>query len=264
MECYGAVAVRRGQKSEEGCVMLMTGKCVCVRFVSIILLMVVLCAVPVAEPAEASESQVIRVGFFQFDGYHIIDETGRPSGYGYDLLQHMAGYTDWNYEYVGYENSWSEMQEMLENGEIDLLTSAQKTEERMERFDFSEESIGTSAAILTVKAGNEQYLSGDYQNWSGMRIGLLFGNSRNHGLEAYAKEQGFTYEPVYFDDTQEMINALKTGNQIDAVLTSNLRSIKDEWVLAQFDSAPFFYYGEKRKHKAAGGSKSCAKSCIQR
>ena len=102
----------------------------------------------------------VRVGYFAFDGYHM-QEDGVRSGYGYEILQHMAGYTNWKYEYVGYEKSWNEMQEMLERGEIDLLTSAQMTEERMERFDFSKESIGTSSAILSVKAGNKDFMMAD-------------------------------------------------------------------------------------------------------
>ena len=82
-----------------------------------------------ASLAHEQELKTIRVGFFAFEGYHQIDQNGIRSGYGYDLLQEMVGYTNWNYEYVGYDSSWSEMQDMLENGEIDILSSAQKTKE---------------------------------------------------------------------------------------------------------------------------------------
>lgn len=186
----------------------------------------------------------VRVGYFAFDGYHM-QEDGVRSGYGYEILQHMAGYTNWKYEYVGYEKSWNEMQEMLERGEIDLLTSAQMTEERMERFDFSKESIGTSSAILSVKAGNKDFMMADYQNWSGMRVGMIQGNSRNQDFDDFAKEHGFTYSPVYYDDTDEMVSMLKTGDEVDAILTSNLRRVKDEWILAQFSSSPFYIMVQK-------------------
>ena len=85
----------------------------------------------------------IRAGFFSFDGYHMEstspDDPGnvRRSGYGYDFLQLLVPYTDWEYIYTGYEKDWSAMQEMLLNGEIDLLTSAVKTPEREKIFDFS-------------------------------------------------------------------------------------------------------------------------------
>ena len=42
-----------------------------------------------------------------------------------------------------------------------------------------------------------------------------------------------------------MVKVLKTGGEIDAALTSNLRSIDDEWVLAQFASSPFYIMTRK-------------------
>lgn len=43
---------------------------------------------------------------------------------------------DVDYEYVGYDQSWDDMQQMLEDGEIDMVTSARKTPDREEKFDF--------------------------------------------------------------------------------------------------------------------------------
>ena len=53
----------------------------------------------------AGETQTVRVGFFAFDGYHMQDEKGNRSGYGYDILQCIAGYAGLRYEYVGYEKT---------------------------------------------------------------------------------------------------------------------------------------------------------------
>ena len=202
----------------------------------LILALSLLCGTGVAQ----QQRKTVRVGFFAFDGYHMLSDAGVRSGYGYELVERMAGYTNWKLEFVGYDKSWSEMQEMLASGEIDLLTSAQKTEERLERFDFSTQSIGTSAAILTVKAGNSTYLMNDYQNWSGMRVGMIRGNSRNDSFAQFAMEHGFTYQSVYYNDTDELMEALKESEQIDAVITSNLRAIRDEWILTQFDASPFY------------------------
>jgi len=202
-----------------------------------------LCILSVFAPAALAvpgNSQTIRVGFFAFDGYHIQDQDGKRSGYGYDFLQQLARYGGWTYEYVGYDKSWADMQEMLENGEIDLLTSAQKTPEREKRFAFSDKAIGTSSAILTVKSGDERYTIGDYATYSGMRIGLLKNNSRNEKLAAFAAEKGFSYTPVYYDAVEEMTAALQSGDGIDAIFSSNLRSIDNEWILDEFDPSDFY------------------------
>lgn len=199
---------------------------------------------PCAAMAE-DEAETVRVGFFAFDGYHIQDADGHRSGYGYDILQHIAGYAGLKYEYIGYDKSWSDMQDMLERGEIDLVTSAQKTPEREARFDFSSLSIGTSSAILTTKAGNAAYIAADYANWNGMRVGILRGNSRNDRFAEFAAEHGFTYTPRYYDGDDEMVADLMAGGIIDAVLTSNLRQSNGEWVLAQFAASPFYVMVQK-------------------
>ena len=185
-----------------------------------------LCAITLlcsALPMSASawnEGEPIRVGFFAMDGYHMQDDSGARSGLGYEFLQLVAQYSNLRFEYVGYDKSWDEMQEMLENGEIDLLTSAQETPEREKKFDFSSNLIGTSTAILTVKAGDSRFDDGDYE---GMRVGLIKGNSRNEQLAELMAERGFSYTPVYYYDMNELTQALQDGNEIDAAMSSDLR-----------------------------------------
>ena len=41
------------------------------------------------------------------DGYQMIDEDGKRSGYEYDLLQKLSRYLPYTFEYVGYDKSWS-------------------------------------------------------------------------------------------------------------------------------------------------------------
>ena len=206
----------------------------------------ILCVlVSIPEKAAAQDKQTIKVGFFAFDGYHMQEDDGTKSGYGYDMLQHLAGYTNWDYEYIGYDKSWSEMLEMLESGEIDMLTSAQKTKDRLKEFDFSEEAIGTSSGILTVRAGDDTYTLEDYENWTGIKVGMIEDNSRNNSFSKFAREKGFSYIPAYYEDTEEMLNDLKVEKKLDAVLTSNLRSIDGEWILAEFDPSPFYIMVKK-------------------
>ncbi|MEF9894092.1 MAG: EAL domain-containing protein [Anaerorhabdus sp.] len=182
-------------------------------------------------------NRVVRVGFFAFEGYHETDEHNQRSGYGYEYLHEMAKYTDWEFEYV--DGTWEECQEMLKNGEIDLLTSAQYSEARDEVFDFSSTSMGTSYAQLTVSSDNTSLRRNDYPQFNGIRIGLLQGNSRNDRLAEFAVEKGFTYTPVMYNTQEELENALKT-KEVDAVLTSSLRKLKNESIIAQFAPSPFY------------------------
>lgn len=193
------------------------------------------CAVFAEEPAHA-----VRVGFFPLSGYHMVDEKGNRSGYGYDLLQQLRVYSNWTYEYIGYDKSWEVMFGMLERGEIDLLTVVHKTQEREALFDFSDEPAGYSSTIIAAKPDSGVSFTGDYKSWNGARVGIAPGNKRNDGFAAFAREHGFSYAPVYFDTTEELIAALKNEEGIDLAVSSDQRAINDEVVLAKFDSEPYY------------------------
>lgn len=81
--------------------------------------MLLVSLVPTEVSAQENTGKVIRVGFYNMDGYHEQDEDGHRSGYGYEFLQKVGRYLPYRYEYVGYDKSWNEMLDMLEKGEAD-------------------------------------------------------------------------------------------------------------------------------------------------
>ena len=200
---------------------------------------------PTTAHAEYDNSQRddVKVGFFAMDGYHMMDEEGNRSGYGWDVLRLMARYWDVTYEYVGYENSWEDMQKMLEDGEIDMVSSARKTPEREEKFDFSR-PIGTNEAILTVRNDNADIIEQEYSTYDGMRVALLNGNTRNEDFQHFAEEKGFHYIPVYYDMVSDMENDLQSG-KVDGIVTSSLRQTENERIIEKFDSSEFYIMVKK-------------------
>ena len=191
-----------------------------------------------------AERTTVKAGFFAFPGYHDVEEGVGRTGYGADFLQLVRRYADLNFEYVGYEDSWQQMQLMLQSGEIDLLTSAQKTAAREEQFAFSE-PIGTSSAVLSVCANDTRYQAGDYEALDGAVIGLLAASSRNQDLQEFAAKHGFTYTGHIYATYSSLLNALQSGD-VDAILTSSLRRQEDfERTVAKF--APEDFYVMVRK-----------------
>ena len=181
-----------------------------------------------ALPAFALEDvavRTVRVGYYHIEGYHVMDESGSRSGYGYEVLQAMKLYTNWSYEYVGYDLGWADMQQMLLDGELDMVISAVKTPERAEIYDFSDLPVSQSGACLMVKAGESPYIAGQYENYDGMRIGFIEGASQIAKTEAFAAEKGFQYTPVYYKTSDELESAILSGRDVDAIVTSNMRII---------------------------------------
>ena len=179
--------------------------------------------------------RTLRVGFYAYTGYNIMDADGNRSGYAYETLQDMAEYENLNYEYLGYDCDVNEIMDMLENGEVDIVPMLRKTPEREERFDFSAEPISNIATMLTVKAGNRSIVAGDYSTYDGMIVGVSrTGNSRNDSFKAYAEEHGFRYTLVSYDTDEELSSALRTG-EITAAVSNRMRQTKNEWIIDTFD-----------------------------
>ena len=217
------------------------------KYVAVLLVFVCVCMIfsPLTAYAaeDSSQHETVKVGFFAMDGYHMMDEEGNRSGYGYDFLRLMACYWDVDYEYVGYDQSWDDMQQMLEDGEIDMVTSARKTPDREEKFDFSR-PIGTNYGMLTVRSDNSTIVDGNYSTYNGMRVALLNGNTRNEEFADFADNKGFTYVPSYFDTTAEMEEALQS-EKVDAIVTSSLRKTNNERIVDKFGSSDFYVIVKK-------------------
>ncbi|MGN0778672.1 MAG: ATP-binding protein [Aristaeellaceae bacterium] len=198
--------------------------------------------------AQAQEERpIVRVGFFAMDGYHMQDEAGHRSGYGYELFQKLGRYLPYRFEYVGYDRSWQDMLTMLENGEIDLLTSAAKTADREARFEFSYNIAGSTMTILTCREGNTRLVAKDYATYNGARIGLLRDSTKNDAFAAFAEQKGFSYEPVYYDEFAQMEQDLHQG-LLDGIVSSNLRRTDGEVILDQFNQQAFYVIAPKGCH----------------
>ena len=102
------------------------------KYVAVLLVFVCVCMIFSPQTAYAAEDssqhETVKVGFFAMDGYHMMDEEGNRSGYGYDFLRLMARYWDVDYEYVGYDQSWDDMQQMLEEAGYEIVPFSEKAD----------------------------------------------------------------------------------------------------------------------------------------
>ena len=97
------------------------------------------------DEARITEQKIIRVGSFE-DTFNYADKNGVRQGYGYELMQALAGYTGWKFEYV--KCDWSNCFDKIENGEIDVMGDISYTDERAQKMLFSDEPMGEEKYIL--------------------------------------------------------------------------------------------------------------------
>jgi len=194
--------------------------------------------IPSVAAMEMANNRTVKAGVFFFDGYHMRDSNGVYTGYGIELLNLISQYSHLNFVYTGYDKSWEEMLDMLERGEIDVVTSARKTRERTEKFAFSL-PIERNSTVLSIQEQNTKIHSGNYSTYNGMTVGLLSGSSQNQSLFSFAQENGFTYQPREYDDPSQLESDLQNGT-IDAILTSSLRQAENEKILDTIE-IDYFY-----------------------
>ncbi|MDE6748481.1 MAG: transporter substrate-binding domain-containing protein [Lachnospiraceae bacterium] len=192
----------------------------------------------VSNAAEEGNNRTVRAGVFYFDGYHMEDEHGDLTGYGVEFLELVSQYSHLNFVFSGYEKSWDEMLTMLENGEIDVVTSARKTPVREAKFDFSL-PIGRNSTVLSIRANNTSLLSGNYETYDGIKVGVVTGSSQNQSLAEFAEEKGFSYQAVEYEDPSQLAMDLQSGD-IDAILSSNLRRTENEKTLDTIETDYFY------------------------
>lgn len=126
-------------------------------------------------PAFAADSdqqvKTVRVGWLvNNEGFQDGTPGERLSGWGYEYLQTLSYYTPgWRYEYVS--GTFTELMDMLEAGEIDLMPNISYSEERAQKLLFSSNPEGTERYYIYAKPDRDDLAKGDPQALQGLTIG---------------------------------------------------------------------------------------------
>lgn len=167
-------------------------------------------------PCFADETQkIIRVGSFE-DTFNYVDDHGVRRGYGYELMQALAGYTGWKFEYV--KCDWSNCFEKLENGEIDIMGDISYTDDRAEKMLYSEETMGEEKYVLYANLSDTDILSSDYKSLDGKRIGVLKGAKPEYMLTEWEHKYGIHTEHVNVSGNEDVKKKL-ANNEIDCFVS---------------------------------------------
>ena len=147
---------------KKGCML----RCMFPLFVGIL----IFAAIPVFASSKEDDSKIVRVGWFE-GTYNTTGSNGERSGYCYEYQQALAAYTGWTYEYV--EGDWGSLMQMLENGEIDLLSNVSYTEERAQTMLFSDLPMGEERYYLYADLSRTDISVSDLTTLNDKRVGML-------------------------------------------------------------------------------------------
>ena len=164
---------------------------------------------------QTKEQKIIRIGSFE-DTFNYVDQNGVRRGYGYELMQALAGYTGWKFEYV--KCDWSNCFEMLENGEIDVMGDISYTDERAEKMLFSDEPMGEEKYILYADLSHTDIGTSDFKSLDGKRVGVLMGTEPEIMLTEWENKNGIQTEHVNVNNNDDVEKKL-ANHEIDGFVS---------------------------------------------
>ena len=164
---------------------------------------------------DEKQSQIIRVGSFE-DTFNYVDKNGVRRGYGYELMQALAGYTGWKFEYV--KCDWSDCFDKLENGEIDIMGDISYTDERAQKMLFPDEPMGEEKYILYADLSDTYIGMSDFKSLDGKRVGVLMDTEPEIMLTEWENKNGIHTEHVNVNNDDDVEKKL-ANHEIDCFVS---------------------------------------------
>ena len=189
-------------------------------------------------PAFAADSdqqvKTVRVGWLVNNkGFQEGTPGERLSGWGYDYLQMLSYYTPgWQYEYVS--GTFTELMDMLEAGEIDLMPNISYSEERAQKLLFSSNPEGAERYYIYAKPDRDDLAKGDPQALQGLTIGYSPGAMQTFVGQQWLANEGITCTYKEISTGGALFEALADG-EVDAVIMND--------TISSPDASPMFYVG---------------------
>lgn len=202
----------------------------------LVALTVLSAAVPAPVYAANTDQPVktVRVGWLvNNEGFQDGTPGERLSGWGYEYLQTLSYYTPgWRYEYVS--GTFTELMDMLEAGEIDLMPNISYSEERAQKLLFSSNPEGTERYYIYAKPERDDLAKGDPQALQGLTIGYNSGVMQTIVGQQWLANEGIACTYREYDGGSVLFDALANG-EVDAIIMND--------TISSPEASPMFYVG---------------------
>ncbi|MBU0484890.1 MAG: transporter substrate-binding domain-containing protein [Proteobacteria bacterium] len=161
----------------------------------------------------------IRVGSYENHPKIYTDEAGNTVGLFPEILNYIAQKEGWNIEYV--HGRWSQCLQRLEEKEIDIMVDVAFSEERNQKYDFSNETLLVNWA--TVYTDREHAL-GSLVDLDGKRVAVMKGSIHTEGeggIKKLAAKFDITCTYIEVESYEEVFKLLADG-QADAGVANRI------------------------------------------
>lgn len=184
-----------------------------------------------------SSATTVKVGYYYNAGYMHKDESGDFEGFDVEYLYTLAGYANWNIQFVEY-SSLSDALAALNRGDIDLMTSLAKTTEREQDYMFSNQIMSQSHIAVMTRSTDERFVPGDASTLVNAQAAVLKNTLPETLYIAWCQENGLTPHIIECD-TLEQRDALLESGQADAIVAGTM--IEGTQKIAEFPGVDLYF-----------------------
>jgi len=167
------------------------------------------------DETQTKQQKIIRIGSFE-DTFNYVDQNGVRRGYGYELMQALAGYTGWKFECV--KCDWSDCFDKLENGEIDIVGDISYTDERAQKMLFSDDPMGEEKYVLYADLSNMDIGTSDFKFMDGKRVGVLMDTEPEIMLTEWENKNDIHTEHINVNNNDDVEKKL-ANHEIDCFVS---------------------------------------------
>lgn len=188
---------------------------------------------------QAADRRNVKVAFFPMDGYHIKEGEDKYDGMDVRYLDALCEYADWKVEYVECK-SWDDALQLLLDQKVDLVGSAQFSEERAEVYQYASLPSGYTFGAIAAK-GNSTLAYEDFEAMKKITFGMVKTYVRKNEFLQYMRDNGMANPRIKtYETTAELLQALE-NNEIDAYIHTFTEVREGHRLLGRFAPMPFYY-----------------------
>ncbi|MDE7299114.1 MAG: EAL domain-containing protein [Lachnospiraceae bacterium] len=183
--------------------------------------------------------RTVRVGFFPMEGFNEKNVDGSRGGMDVEYLEALCAYVNWEIEYVDC-SSWDEALAFLREKKVDLVGSAQFSEERKEVYQYADLSSGYTFGAVAAR-GDSGLAFEDFGAMKGITYGIVATYVRKQEFYEYMEGHGISDPAVReYENTAALQKALADG-EIDALVHSLTEIREGQRIIGRFAPKPIFY-----------------------
>ncbi len=169
--------------------------------------------------------RTIKVGVYNNSPKVFRDVDDKPAGVFIDILNYIAQKENWKLEYV--YGQWDADLDKLKKGEIDIMPDVAISEARKRYYDFTNETVLDSWAVIYVRKDST---IGSLTDLEGKKVSILKSSvyeGRGGGIDQYLNGLGINATIVEVKDYRAALDYLEIG-KVDAAVVGHIFSIANQ------------------------------------